>query len=262
MAAVGKGERRCLRRNPFTRSSAGCAGATLTVADDNAPPRTDFAQSTIEVVRPLGQIDLLELTGLNASSWYSLETTRAGYVTLEALDPAAELTLYDEGFNPLADCRSTDSGRRLDYASAQAGQLFYLELSGSGTNVLLRLANLVSHDGLQVGVFGTAEDDLFQFDAAGQTLAIDGVAYELGLFPGASDIRFYGLAGRDTAVLSGTPGNDEVRLYPGEGRFSTGGIDQIVWVYAETINVDGGGGWELGLFVQRGPHFQLPGDGA
>ena len=78
----------------------------------------------------------------------------------------------------------------------------------------LRITNLVSIDGSQVSVEGTSGDDNFAF-AAGSThvLSINGVEYEFDATT-ATSFSFDGGAGRDTAVVHGTDGDETAVFRP------------------------------------------------
>jgi len=152
----------------------------LATAGPVVPPATDLG--TVDFT----EIKALDLTG--AGSWYSLQTTRQGYLTLEALfqglSSDLEMKLYDGSLNELATSAVSDGGERIDWTVA-AAQTYYVRVAGTAGNVDLRLANLVRQEGADVFIYGTDGDDRFDFAAtnlrsvpAWHQVTINGVHYE------------------------------------------------------------------------------------
>lgn len=163
----------------------------------------------------LGQVDFRHLAGLNPSGgdlWFSLSTTRQGYLTLEALfagpGEELELALYDAGFNRLTTATPSEGVQRIDW-QANAGTTYLVSLRGSLTDVNLRLCNLVSPgSGGCLTIYGTSGDDRLDFAAAAwHQVTICGVHYAFDATE-VNAIRFIGQGGSDTAVLCTSAGDD------------------------------------------------------
>jgi len=235
-----------LRYRPAAGTS-GSAQITLVLIDngsrdnggaDTSPPQT----FTIRVAQPLGTIALTELPGQNPSSHpllYAVDTVRAGYLTAEALDSTATLTVYSQDFQQQWHS-SVNGAARVDVLAGQAGERYYVELAGAGTAITLRLANLVTPSGSTLDVAATGQDDQFRFNAAARQLVIDNVAYPVD--PATfTQIAFHGSGSGDSAVLTGNGGNDSVELWPGAATFTAGGVTTTL-SGTSTITVDGAGG--------------------
>ncbi|MFH1921247.1 MAG: PKD domain-containing protein, partial [Planctomycetota bacterium] len=234
--------------NP-TFSAAGLAGpssvvVSLRVTDDTA--ETDADEATVWIAKPLGPVDFLELNGLNplfGDLWYSLETTHEAILTIESLDVVGgAVTLYDENVNPLPP----GGLPRVDQ-QVGAGEKYYFKVSGTGSNVDLRLANLVSHVGTAVTVYGTDGDDLFEFDAAASRLVtINGVAYHF-TDAEAGSISFDGGGDYDTAVLTGGSGDERATLWSDHGTLTAAGNYTVEVTNVEAIMANGGGGTDTAV---------------
>ncbi|HUT95464.1 MAG TPA: PKD domain-containing protein [Thermoguttaceae bacterium] len=227
-----------------TFSAAGLSGPSgvvvaLRVRDELAAMTQDTA--TIWIAQTLGTVDFLEMNGLDPSAadlWYSLETFRQGFLTLEVLDPGATVTLYDESVNPL-----TAGAARIDYPSG-AGQKYYFKLSGTASNVDLRIANLVSHVGTAVDVYGTDDPDDFEFVPTGsRTVTVNGVVY---VFTDAESrsIAIHGGGADDTAELTGTSQKETAELWPDHGGLFGIGY-HVTMDSVEMVTVHGGGGGDV-----------------
>ncbi|MFH1918930.1 MAG: C25 family cysteine peptidase, partial [Planctomycetota bacterium] len=220
-------------------SVAATGGGIVTGVDFlavNNPPAIDLGAVDFH------EIEALDLTG--GDSWYSLQTTRQGYLTLEALFQGlpgdVEMKLYDEGVSELATSAVSDGGERIDW-TVGAGQTYYLSLTGGAADVDLRLANLVHWDGASVFVYGTAADDRLDFAAAAwHQVTINGVHYEFDASV-VNSVRFDGGAGRDTAVLLGSSGDDTAVLHPSWAALTGPGYRAVVTDTADIIVMGQGG---------------------
>ncbi len=103
----------------------------------------------------LGAVQVTErkLNLAGADLWLSLEASTTGYLTFDALfdrtdQSHATLTLYDWQMNELAVSESDYpwAQARLDRL-VQAGQRFFLKVSGTVAEVDLRIQNIVSYEG-------------------------------------------------------------------------------------------------------------------
>ncbi len=213
---------------------------------------TGEASTTLTVIAPqdAGQVDLLELAGQNPSAgpiWYELRTSRPGFLTVlaHASTPSdtLDVALFDAGLatEPLAESVATSDGRhRLDWLASAAGQTYYVRLRGTATDVDLLIVNLVQPTGNGVMVFGTAQEDQFEFTAgAVPRLGIDGIPYEL---PSNSAVAFDAGAGNDAAVLTGTAAAEYAWLRPGSGSLVGDGYSVRVASVTDLAIHGGGGG--------------------
>ena len=231
--------------------STGSYEITLRVSDDH----THTDSSATLTINPeevwLGAIRNTSLPNRDPSAGdlaYRFETTRQGYLTIEALfDGAggqAALTLYNAAGTPLATCTPVDGGRRIDW-QVSAGVEYRLRLSGDNAKVHLRLTNLVQKSGDKVTVYGTDGDDRFDFAAAEyHQVTVNEVEYEFDSAEVAW-VVFDGLGGDDKAVLMGTAAVDNARIWPTEAdlKGSVGGSAYTARVAnTETIILMGEGG--------------------
>ncbi len=200
----------------------------------------------------LGTIAFLELPDQDPSAgdlWYSLQTTRRGYLTIEAISAdTVQLALYNENRDepPLKVSTLVNGNQRIDWHAGGGGVAYYLKLSGSNTDVDLRLANLFSDDedaADSATVYGTDGNDTFETFGASYAMVINGVRYETEGGEGGK-MRFIGGGGSDTATLTGSDGDEVVRLNPNSGT-ATGPGYEVQWSDVAEITVHGGGGNNL-----------------
>ncbi|MGQ9576812.1 MAG: aspartyl protease family protein, partial [Thermoguttaceae bacterium] len=221
----------------------------LRVTDTTGLTDTDATTVTIILAQALGSVSFQELENLDPSGgdlWYRLQASRDGLLTLDAAVAGgadlAGLSLHGTDLNapPLAVSQVVEGRQRIDYQAA-AGQTYYFKLSGTSTDVDLRLANLVQHVGAELTVAGTAGDDRLEFSAASsRRVTVNGVAYD---FPPSelAAVWFDGGAGADSAILTGSSGNDYATLR--KGAVDLVGADyQVHATNVETISVDAGAG--------------------
>lgn len=185
---------------------------------------------------------------IDGDIWYRVQATRTGYLTAEALSSAAnsnvELAWFDGDRRPASAANAADG--RVD-CLAKAGDELFLRVRGDSARVDLRLTNLVSHSGSAVSVGGTDGDDTFSF-AAGSThiLSINGVGYEFDATI-ATSFSFEGRAGRDTALIHGTDGDETAVLCPNRVEFAGDGFS-VAADGVEASDVFAGGGNDRGMF--------------
>ena len=167
---------------PTTSGEVGTHTFTVSVADETTPPRTAATTFSVQVVEPsdVGPVDFLEINGVNASTgdlWYLFRTSRAGYLTVDATDQGTgetvALALYDAARTepPLVQSGLVDGFQRIDRQAAAAGETYYLKVSGTATDVDLRIANLVNRETTALTVNDTAGDDHLTTNATQATLA-------------------------------------------------------------------------------------------
>jgi hypothetical protein len=186
----------------------------------------------------------LDLAASAAAKWYSFKTTRDGLLSLQAAvitSGTVEIELYGKGLDtPLAVSTSIDGRQRID-REVQAGQQYYVKLTGNSTLVDLRLSNQVLHSGTDVFVFGSAGDDEFRFEIAQTRLVtVNGIAYSFAS-AAASAFYFQGAAGHDSAMVIGGAGPEATELWP---RFSSlvGPGYTVVVTRVEEVAIDCGSG--------------------
>ena len=231
----------------FVAVTAGAFTVGLRVFDDDGAMDTDTATVTIDDAEPdmipLGPVDFLVLEDLNPAAgdlWFSLMTSRAGLLTVEALDSgSAQVLLYDAGNVPIPVPGAT--AERFDYRVSGAGETYLVQVTGASSNVDLRVSNLLQQEGTTVTVFDTAGDDRFVFEASEpRQLSINGVRYDLD--PTATgQVIFEGGQGFDSAALIGSAADEAVTLWPYRGEYQGPGV--IVTVTGvDAITADGGSG--------------------
>ena len=210
---------------------------TLRVSDELGAATEDTA--TVWIAQTLGPVDFLEMNDLDPTAgdlWYSVETVRDGFLTLEVVDLGATVTLYDANLNPL----TAGGDQRIDYEAA-AGEKFFFALSGAAGSVDLRIANLVSQAGTTVDVYGTDGPDNFEFAPTGsRSVTVNGVLYE---FPDAESewIAIHGQGANDTATLTGTGQKETAEFWPDHGELTGVGY-RVTTESVETVSIFGGGG--------------------
>lgn len=191
--------------------------------------------------------------------WFVFTAGQQGLVTFEAFFANwrgdVDLELFDANQQFLVGSYSTNDYERIDVV-ATAGQTFYLRAYVSGwevnDDVDLRITNLVSQVGDRVTVFGTQGDDQFTFNAgATHTLSINGVGYS---FSGTSvrHVDFQGLAGSDTATLTGTMADETAYVRVGSAEMTGPGYDARLTGVENVTVVGGGGGDSVYLYDSAG----------
>ena len=246
---------------------------TFTYAANDGLADSNVATATICVGEILGPVGFLEVTDLDPSAadlWYQCSTTHEALLTLEAsfngpID-SVQLTLCDEDLVELATCIPVGGNRRIDW-EVDPGQTYYFKLSGTNSDVDLRLVNLVHEEDSTVIVYGTDGEDRFEFEAYVQPpggplgavdhrVTINGVAYTFTLPtipPPVLFVTFDGGGGDDTAVFHGSAGNDRVKLWPDRGRVDGFGYT-VITKNVEAATAHGGGGADVAsLYDSPGP---------
>lgn len=224
-----------------TYGADGIYTVCVTVADDDGGTTT----STLEVyvASPLGTVDYLALDALAGDAegrLYRFDTTRAGFLTVEAVFAGVAddvvLRLYDDSLNFLVESEGSDGESRIDW-EADGTATYYLAVIGILPEIDLRLANLVSRVGTTLSVAGSAGEDAFVFvPGTSLALSVNGIAYTFDL--GYTQVLFEGGDGADSADITGTSLPDSVVLHPGSAMV-TGGLT-IGVQETEAITVRGG----------------------
>jgi hypothetical protein len=210
---------------------------------------------TIAAVDDLGVTDFWQADGLDLAAgdlWYRLETAHQGYLTFEVTGGDAELALYDDpDGNPLATTEPQNGVERIDYAVGAANQAYYARLSGTGSDVALRITNLVHHAGTTVTVHGTEGGDDFAYSPTGShQITINGTAYHFEDAQVAA-VEFDGGAGEDRARLEGSSEVETFTAYPNSATFVRSGL-QVNVDQVEEINAIGSSGDVADLFGTAG----------
>ncbi len=200
----------------------------------------------------LGVVDFLELSGQQPTDgqlWYRLEAAGDGLLTADLpqaqLGANLELKLFTEDTQDQGgNLQEQASGLlRVDLESAIGGQQYVLQIAGADAAVDVRLTNLVTLTEEGAIVYGTAQDDLFEFEAAARTeLTINGVGYSFDFSSiDNATVVFLGEAGEDTALLTGSAGNDAATFEPLAGEVVGPGY-RVGVTNTEQISFEGGGG--------------------
>ena len=211
-----------------------------------------FNAEIAETVLDLGSVDYLHLVDTAAQSdgtWYQLNASQTGTLTIEALFEHAagdvQLEVYDSsGQTLLASSDTTSDNERVDF-EVSAGDQLLIKVTGTNADVDLRITNLVAVSGDSVQISGTSGDDSFVYQASrNHRFSINGTLYK---FDGLNTISFDGGAGIDTASLTGSKADDTAIFRPGELDLTSAHYSVHV-TDSETIRVYGGGGWDYGVF--------------
>ena len=249
----------------------------LQVTDDDGD--TDKTAVDVTVTQPeaidLGVVDFRELSALDLTSgnlWYELTAARDGMLTAIAstLSDSATLTFYDNAKNalPLAVSATVDGTERIDHF-VQAGETYFVRVSGSSKDASLTLANLVATVGTEIQVFGTDEADTFEFAPAGSyAVTINGIEYHFDDTQ-YETIVFAGGNGDDSATLTGGPDTEVARFFPGYGTFGENGFLVTVNDVLTITAYSGGGPDEAYMydspgddeFISRRGYGKLSGEG-
>ncbi|NUQ65836.1 MAG: hypothetical protein HUU20_25520, partial [Pirellulales bacterium] len=222
--------------------------AFYSVAVDNvgyieATPAIPDTQTAI--VDDLGPVDSLSKTvSVGLASWYRLETTHTGLLTVDSVpsSPAAILVeLYATDHTTLLASSQPWEGKERINLPVESGTVYYFKLQGNDPSADLQIANLVQQTGSSVTVYGTPGADQFTFDAtAGSRITINGVDYAFTAAE-ASRFSFDGLDGNDDVRVVGSSGADDATIDPTEGAFSGTGYALSVR-HIESSDYDGGEG--------------------
>ena len=217
---------------PAEAQGPGSYPITVRVTDDGTGNLWDSESITVTVnddVTDLGTLGLVEKSGLDPSTgdlWYRVEMMNGGILTAEAFfqgdGDSVQLAIYDAAQTdpPLATSALVDGGRRVDLAGASAGQTYFVKVSGSNTDVDLRVANLLDHQGTTVTVHGTDGDDTFGFNAfPSRLITINGVEYHFDAVEVRS-VTFDGQAGYDVVTLRDSAGDETLTAEPGSVTFA------------------------------------------
>lgn len=197
-----------------------------------------------------GAVSFNQLIGqsLSDDTWYRVEASAAGYLTVEALYNAGggqvTLEFYDSNLQ-LVDTGTAAGGTSRVDVYAAAGQEMFVRVVGSNSNVNVRLTNLVSQTGTTVNVAGTAAADTFAFTAGGaqHTISVNGVAYQFNA-ASVNAINFTGGAGSDSISITGTTADEYADVRVGNTTFFGSGVT-VSATQIENVAIAGGGGFDV-----------------
>ena len=162
----------------FFVNLSNAVGATIVDTKGTGTISNDDAGVSIPL--DLGVVDFLRLPSQTSSGGelqYQLTTAHDGYLTIEALSNSSTVVLLDLDRNLLATSSSVNGVQRIDWPSAK-DETYLVRLSGAEADIELHIADLLHHEGTTVTVHGTAEADLFRFNAeSSRVITINGVAY-------------------------------------------------------------------------------------
>ena len=233
----------------------------LRVTDTEDASHTATVPVTVTEATPedLGTVAFREKADVSASAqnvWYRLETSQAGYLTVEGIPSqgTVALSLYNTAREepPLVTGSGVGAVQRFDY-QVDSNEVYLVKVSGTSNDVDLAFVNLVSTDGSEITVSGTDEDDSFQFSATGSyAVTINSVDYHFDDTE-YETIVFTGGEGDDTATLTGGASDEIARFSPNHGTFGENGflvtVNDVV-----TITAHGGGGMDAAFM------YDSPGD--
>ncbi len=165
---------------------------------------------TIESVTDLGPVDFRDLPALDPSSqdlWYRLETTQAGFLTVQAdyapAGGAAALELYDQSGSLLDSSLAGSGQERVEHTAGGAGEVYFFKLGGPNNNVRVRICNLVDRTGTTVTASGTTGNDEYQLRRPGTNyhVIVKEIVYEFTTAQ-MTAVNFEGEGGSDTYDLA------------------------------------------------------------
>ena len=248
---------------PTESQGPGSYPVTVRVTDDGTPATSDSQTFTVTVrqlnIQPneMGTVDFAQVSGLDPSHgdlWYRFTVAREGMLTVNVSAASGSVTasLYTSPRTVPALTVSDAVTGRLDYP-VQDGQTYLLRVSGDSADAQFVVTNLVAVDGAEVHVFGTTEDDEFEFAPTGSyQIMINGVEYHFDDTQ-YEKIFFNGGDGDDTVKLTGGPDTEVARFFPDNGTFEGNGF--LVTVEEVTsITAYGGGGTDSAFM------YDSPGD--
>ena len=176
-------------RYSFTASPGGSGGNGGNNGNVTPPSSTDW-----------GVVAYSQYNGVSVSGerWFRVEASRTGILTVLGQSTNAKFAIYNANMQLLA----SDGGSRAD-VNATAGEQYYVRITGNVASLDLKVANLVSQNGLTVNVAGAAGNDSFTFGVGmAFYVGVNGVDYA---FAGgtANQFLYDGGGGTDTVVMTG-----------------------------------------------------------
>ena len=182
--------------------------------------------------------------GLNVTGeqWFQIDTAHAGIFTVESLPNlgSANVAIYDSNMTLISGAAST----RAD-ATVTLGQEIYIQVTGTSTDLDLRLTNAVSVAGASVTVTGTSADDSIGFTAGSSvhTVELNGVSYSFDA-TASTAFNLSGGGGSDSATLQGSSADETVNT-----TFSTSTLSSetysVVLSEVSTLHFFGNGGYDF-----------------
>ncbi|HUT92292.1 MAG TPA: hypothetical protein VMY37_22550, partial [Thermoguttaceae bacterium] len=213
----------------------------------------------------LGEVDFRELSAqetMLGEIWYRVEPTHGAILTVEVtnVDPSAEidLTLYefDGGgdLDPLVTGRlRVDYEGTLDFDPATDEREYFVQIQGAESDVDLRIANLFRPSGNGAIVYGTEDNDTFDFvPGPPYMMTVNDVGYEYD-FSSSSlvEVSFDGGAGHDLATLAGSSLDDVATLSLDtlSGTVTRSPQYEVQVLNTEEIDFDGGDGEDSATLI-------------
>jgi len=191
----------------------------------------------------LGTLDFARIllpTGAG-DAWYQFTAARTG--VLSALRTSGDPAAWNPGTVRLyraaggSAVQVAEASGRID-AAVTAGQAYYLQIVASAPGEVLYAADLLTTTAGTWSFFGTAGDDVFEYQDAAARVTINGIPYNLPT--AVTGVSFAGGAGRDQAVLQSSRGNEFVSISPGVATLSLGArtvtVNQTESVSAQVSN--------------------------
>jgi subtilisin family serine protease len=194
-----------------------------------------------------GTVTHSERTGLSCASesWYRVQASTSGYLSTEALFSTTtgdiHLALYNSDLQLLATSSATSSGARVDLI-AEAGNEYFVCVTGTNADIDFRLTNLVSVNAHTLTINGTSSADSFSLVVGAKDFAIDvnGTTYQFTK-AAVSTINITGGAGNDAITITGSSKKEMATLAVGTTTFSGKKFSATV-TGVESVAIVGGGG--------------------
>lgn len=200
---------------------------TLSFASPDAITRYEVSAVVEASATDLGTVayQVIADQSVSSSRTYRVTAQRDGIFTVQASfthsNGNIDLEVRDSNRALLNAGRTSNNQERVD-VSVTAGQVLYVDLTGTNVDVDLCLANLVRSSNQAVEVWGSGQADTIVF-AAGAThsLTINGLSYQFAASQ-TNSFTLHGGSGYDSLTLRGTSGDETAIFQPGSVTFAGG----------------------------------------
>lgn len=161
----------------------------------------------------------LDAQSVAGTKWFEMKSGRGGVLTLQTIygNAGNQLTLevYNSNMELIAEGISNQIQSRVD-AITNAGETYFLKVTGTNQDFDLRVSNFVSFQGNDLIVNGTSGNDTVTVDmTSGLSFTVNNVGYQ------------FKTANLDTINIQGLDGGDRIKVATGSGDQATlrnGGI--------------------------------------
>ena len=186
-------------------------------------PSPNMVLGATTVFKPptnLGEVEFVELTEQTATLeqlWYRFDAMNDGYVSVGLDDLSTtsglEMALYREDLD--GDLEEIATGTtRIDYESAEAGDRYFVEITGLQSEATVRVGNQVEPGIDTLTIHGSSEGDVVELAIASPYMVdVNGLDYAIS-FAGAAHVTttFDGDGGDDLFRVLGSDGDDAAHI--------------------------------------------------